>query len=227
MKTKRHLLIIICAILSQLVFSQDQSEKVENDIIKFTNGTVEEGKVILRGIHNPRKNQKIKLCDNNYENCTKYKLADIDEVVINSDLKNPINLDELYPNIKIGESIDFTKKVHITFKILYNPKVRSDTPLAGKLIFEGNNHNYYSFNTTMTDANTLRNFENQFVYITEKESNLIKYKFQEYINNKTTVNELKKLFSNCGGIIAESKKKGKVLRKKSILYFLEILDKCI
>ena len=222
MKIKKHLFIVICAIFSQIIFSQTQSDKTEkakNDIVKFTSGTAKEGKVILRGIHNFRENGKIKLCDNNYKNCTKYKIKDISEIIINSSPDDNTNIGELFAEAKRGDTIDLANK-HAEFKILYNPKRRPETPLASKLVFEGKNHNFYSY-SIMMDRGPLSS-----IYITEKESNLIKFKFSN-INNKKTVKELNNLFSNCSGIAAESKKKRKELKKKSLLYFLKMVDKCL
>ncbi|WP_298517929.1 hypothetical protein [uncultured Kordia sp.] len=230
------LLLIACLILSQLVFSQDQSEKIDKDIIKFTNGNIKEGKVDLYGIYNPKKNRKIQLCDNNYKNCKEYKLSNIDNITIIRDFRKSLKgMYQMYPNLKSGERIDITKKHYAEFKILYNPKKGSDTPLASKLIFKGENHNYYSFNgkglkfifnTSGPNGNTLGTSYNHLVFVTEKGSNFIKYKFQ-HKTNKKTLKTLKKLFSNCNGIIAESKKKNKEIKKKPLVHFLKILDKCL
>ena len=218
------LLLIICVIFSQLVFSQDQTGKSLNDTIKFFNGTIKEGKIKLRGIYDARKNANIKLCDKNYENCTKYKIKDISDIIVNSNIDDLTNTGQLFMDATVKDTMDLTH-LRTEFKILYSPKKRH-IPLGGKLIFEGETHDYYSFISSSTSSNTFSTYRSQHIFVCEKGSNLVKYGFQ-HGSNKKTLKKLKKLFKNCSVIIAESKKKKKEIKNKPLLYFLKIIDKCL
>ncbi|MEM6686740.1 MAG: hypothetical protein AAF617_13235, partial [Bacteroidota bacterium] len=66
----------------------------------------------------------------------------------------------------------------------------------------------------------------QFVFITDKNSNSVKYKFK-VINNKYAVKRMKKLFKNCNQIAALAKEKKKVLKKKTVMDFVKMIDGCL
>ena len=220
MKNKKLLLIFISIIYSQVIVSQNQSNEIKNDIIEFKDGNIKQGKVKLDGIERSSKKGTIELCDNNYENCKKYNRVDINEITINMDFNNPKDAGKVSIDFDISNIISENTK----FKMLYDPKKRADNPIVSKLIFESNIYDYYYF--ALSSYQALDGFPAPiFIYITEKGSNSIKYRFQ-HKTNKKSIDELIDIFDNCNELEIESKKKKKDLNGIPLSHFLKIADKC-
>ena len=217
MSKKVLLLTTIAILISQIILSQEPS-KTQRDSIIFKDGTVKTGIVKIPVFLDTRK-KKIKLCNNENKDCTKEIIADIDKIILSN----------TYDKAKVASRFRRTgtyeqsasKQEIIKVKALHRTEGK---PILSFLVYESDKYDYYIFHAPPARTS----YFPVFIYMTDKDSNIIKEGFRHEDNTKIKKNleRLIEIFNDCGALKNEYNKSTKEIKKKDLLYYIKIAEEC-